>query len=265
MIIGVHSRRRRQSLADPCGSRGNDGADCSERDLLSAGVDSPRRHRCGKLCDCACELFQAGAGMWGGPALGPNDMLPIPERLTLLSYMFRMEMPCISARTCCSCGCLATTSKTQWELRFLLFSIVSGWSPDSYMPGRNRSRRCLWLVPVGRSLALSLHICCCIRTSKSGYWRCALFRFEFPGCGARAVDRGAGGMLFVRDQGPTAWWAHVGGIVAGGLLILVMRRPGVPLWGRTGFTPTASGPGATGAAAHAPAPSGRRSAADPPN
>jgi membrane associated rhomboid family serine protease len=29
-----------------------------------------------------------------------------------------------------------------------------------------------------------------------------------------------------------AWWAHVGGIVAGILLILVMRRPGVPLFGK---------------------------------
>ena len=29
-----------------------------------------------------------------------------------------------------------------------------------------------------------------------------------------------------------AWWAHVGGMVAGAILILVMRRPGVPLFDR---------------------------------
>jgi membrane associated rhomboid family serine protease len=34
------------------------------------------------------------------------------------------------------------------------------------------------------------------------------------------------------DPGPTAWWAHIGGLMAGAALILVMRRPGVPLFGR---------------------------------
>jgi membrane associated rhomboid family serine protease len=33
------------------------------------------------------------------------------------------------------------------------------------------------------------------------------------------------------DDG-TGWWAHVGGFVAGALLVLVMRRPGVPLFDR---------------------------------
>ncbi len=30
-----------------------------------------------------------------------------------------------------------------------------------------------------------------------------------------------------------AWWAHVGGLVAGAVLILFMRRPGVRLFDRT--------------------------------
>ena len=34
------------------------------------------------------------------------------------------------------------------------------------------------------------------------------------------------------ELGPVAWWAHVGGLVAGGLLVLVLRRPGVPLLDR---------------------------------
>lgn len=33
-----------------------------------------------------------------------------------------------------------------------------------------------------------------------------------------------------------AWWAHIGGLVAGGILILFMRRPGVPLFDRTSFS-----------------------------
>jgi membrane associated rhomboid family serine protease len=36
--------------------------------------------------------------------------------------------------------------------------------------------------------------------------------------------------LAPRDQ--VAWWAHVGGLVAGAVLIVFMRRPGVPLFDR---------------------------------
>ncbi|MGI9523601.1 MAG: rhomboid family intramembrane serine protease [Hyphomicrobiaceae bacterium] len=33
-------------------------------------------------------------------------------------------------------------------------------------------------------------------------------------------------------QGPIAWWAHIGGLIAGAVLIVIMRRPGVPLFDR---------------------------------
>ena len=35
-----------------------------------------------------------------------------------------------------------------------------------------------------------------------------------------------------------AWWAHIGGLIAGAVLVLFMRRPGVPLFDRaTGVEP----------------------------
>jgi len=37
-------------------------------------------------------------------------------------------------------------------------------------------------------------------------------------------------MALLPQTGPVAWWAHVGGICAGGLLIIVLRTPGVPLF-----------------------------------
>jgi membrane associated rhomboid family serine protease len=37
-------------------------------------------------------------------------------------------------------------------------------------------------------------------------------------------------MVAFGDAGPTAWWAHIGGLIAGALLVVVMRRPGVPLF-----------------------------------
>jgi membrane associated rhomboid family serine protease len=39
-------------------------------------------------------------------------------------------------------------------------------------------------------------------------------------------------MLLVPDVGPVAWWAHIGGMVAGAILILFLRRPGVELFDR---------------------------------
>jgi membrane associated rhomboid family serine protease len=37
-------------------------------------------------------------------------------------------------------------------------------------------------------------------------------------------------MVALPQIGPVAWWAHIGGLIAGAVLILVMRRRGVPLF-----------------------------------
>lgn len=39
-------------------------------------------------------------------------------------------------------------------------------------------------------------------------------------------------MVAMPDAGPVAWWAHIGGLIAGAVLIVFMRRPGVPLFDR---------------------------------
>lgn len=33
-------------------------------------------------------------------------------------------------------------------------------------------------------------------------------------------------------MGPVAWWAHIGGLIAGAVLVVFLRRPGVPLFDR---------------------------------
>ena len=37
-------------------------------------------------------------------------------------------------------------------------------------------------------------------------------------------------MVAMPDLGPVAWWAHIGGLIAGAVLIVFLRRPGVPLF-----------------------------------
>jgi membrane associated rhomboid family serine protease len=46
-------------------------------------------------------------------------------------------------------------------------------------------------------------------------------------------------MLALDLEGMVSWGAHVGGIIAGALLVLVMRRKGVPLFDRRIVTPRA--------------------------
>ena len=39
-------------------------------------------------------------------------------------------------------------------------------------------------------------------------------------------------MVLINQPDQVAWWAHIGGLVAGAVLIVFMRRPGVPLFDR---------------------------------
>ncbi|MBN8911596.1 MAG: rhomboid family intramembrane serine protease [Rhizobiales bacterium] len=37
-------------------------------------------------------------------------------------------------------------------------------------------------------------------------------------------------MVLLPQVGPVAWWAHIGGLIAGAVLVVFLRRPGVPLF-----------------------------------
>lgn len=39
-------------------------------------------------------------------------------------------------------------------------------------------------------------------------------------------------MVILPQVGPVAWWAHIGGLIAGAVLVIFLRRPGVPLFDR---------------------------------
>jgi membrane associated rhomboid family serine protease len=44
-------------------------------------------------------------------------------------------------------------------------------------------------------------------------------------------------MVVVNQPNQIAWWAHIGGMAAGAVLIVFMRRPGTPLFDRGPQTP----------------------------
>jgi hypothetical protein len=73
-------------------------------------------------------------------------------------------------------------------------------------------------------------------------WVLVLFRIPLPLPAAipLAFWIGQQFFMFVADPaGGVSWSAHVGGIVAGLLLVVVLRRRGVPLFDRTIVTPRA--------------------------
>jgi rhomboid family protein len=49
-------------------------------------------------------------------------------------------------------------------------------------------------------------------------------------------------VLVAQPGDDVAWWAHVGGLITGAVLTLVMRRRGVPLFGRAPALPAPPGP-----------------------
>jgi membrane associated rhomboid family serine protease len=49
-------------------------------------------------------------------------------------------------------------------------------------------------------------------------------------------------LVMATPDDAVAWWAHLGGLAAGAVLVIVLRRPGVKLFGRG---PLPSGPVAT--------------------
>ena len=49
-------------------------------------------------------------------------------------------------------------------------------------------------------------------------------------------------ILVAQPGEQVAWWAHVGGLVTGAILVLVLRRRGVPLFDRAADTVAAAEP-----------------------
>lgn len=65
-------------------------------------------------------------------------------------------------------------------------------------------------------------------------------------------------MIALDRDGQVSWAAHVGGILAGALLVLVLRRRGVPLFDRQVVTPQAAEVAAPAQTPDVPSPWGRR-------
>jgi len=178
------------------------------------------------------QLFQVH--IFGGYAPMPNELLHVPEALTLITYQFlHGDIIHLASNMIFLWVFGDNVEDAMGHAKFLVFYLVCGiaaglthaWMlPASQLPLIGASgavagviaaylllhpRVLVWvlafrIIPLHISAAWVL-----------GFWVITQFA-----------------MVLINQSDQVAWWAHIGGMAAGALLILFMRRPGVPLFDR---------------------------------
>lgn len=176
------------------------------------------------------ELIAMGLG--GGPALGPNDGLPVPERYTMLAYMFfHGDLLHLATNMAFLWVFGDNVEDAMGHLRFLVFYLICGVAAGlAHALMLPLSRAPL----IGASGAVSGVIAAYLMLHpRVRVWVLALRVIPLNvtaglALGAWVVTQFV--MLMLPTTGPVAWWAHVGGLVAGAILIVPLRRRGVALF-----------------------------------
>lgn len=180
------------------------------------------------------ELFSVG--LFGGPAMGTYDTIAVPESLTLLTYMFlHGDIWHLGGNMLFLWVFGDNVEDAVGHLKFIVFYLLCGvfaalfhavvmdlWSPGSSgnaLIGASGAvagviSAYLLLHPQVRVWIVVFRI---VPLNISAAWA----------LGAWVVSQFA--MVIMPSIGPIAWWAHIGGVIAGAVLIVFMRRPGVPL------------------------------------
>lgn len=173
---------------------------------------------------------------FGGPAFGENDLFAIPEIYTLFSYMFfHGDVVHLLFNMMFLWVFGDNVEDAVGHLKFLVFYLLCGifagivhthMSPDSGRP------------LIGASGAVAGVIAAYFMLHPRVLVWVLIFRFIPIRISAAFALGGWIILQFVMvylsqigvQKGPVAWWAHIGGLIAGAVLILFMRRRGVALF-----------------------------------
>ncbi len=193
---------------------------------------------------------------FGGAARGAYDSIAVPEWLTVLSYMFlHGDLLHLGANMLFLWVFGDNVEDALGHGRYLVFYLLCGiagglahtlMSPASKLPLIGASGAVagviaayLLLHPHVRVWVLAFRVIP-LRITASlalGAWIATqVVMVVLQSCGdsfrvGQCVWRVVGQQVAVEGTGDgVAWWAHIGGIVAGAALIYVMRPPGVALW-----------------------------------
>ncbi len=180
------------------------------------------------------ELISTG-GFGISPVSQPVVGVDLPERWTLISYMF------LHGGWLHLIGNMLflwvfgdNVEDAMGHIRFIMFylmcGIFAGLAHSWVLPGSK-------LPLIGASGAVAGVISAYLMLHpKVKVWVLALWRIPIRITAAWALGFWIALQffnVFTTQETNVAWWAHIGGLAAGALLILFMRRPGVPLFDRT--------------------------------
>ncbi len=176
------------------------------------------------------ELLQVN--YWGGPAAGSFNEVAVAEQYTLISYMFlHGDFWHLIGNMLFLWVFGDNVEDAMGHMKFLFFYLACGifgglvhtWmAPASMAPLIGASGAVAGVI----AAYLLLH-------PRVNVWVLVmkLIPMRIPASivlGLWIIIQIV--MLFVPNIGPIAWWAHIGGLVAGAVLVVFLRRPGVPLF-----------------------------------
>jgi membrane associated rhomboid family serine protease len=199
--------------------------------FISGWVFAPNEEEAASFAVIPAKLMTAGMG--GETMLATGAYMP--ERFTLVTYMF------IHGNWIHLLGNMLflwvfgdNIEDAMGHLRFIMFYLMCGifaalfhtWmNPESEIPLAGASGAVAGVI----AAYLILH-------PKVKVWVLALWRIPIRITAAWAIGIWIAyqfvSLLFEGEEN-VAWWAHIGGLLAGATLILFMRRRGVVLFDRT--------------------------------
>jgi membrane associated rhomboid family serine protease len=178
------------------------------------------------------ELLQVN--ILGGPARGPYDAVAVPEGYTLLSYMFlHGDILHLLSNMLFLWVFGDNVEDAMGHIKFLVFYLACGVAgglvhslalPSSKLPLIGASGAVAGVI----AAYLMLH-------PRVMVWVLAFRFIPLRISAAWVLGVWVATQLFMvilNQPDQVAWWAHIGGMVAGAVLILFMRRPGVQLFDR---------------------------------
>ena len=204
-----------------------------------ARVRSGERRRLGQAAAASfavvpSELFQVSDHR-AAPARGPYDAVAVPEGYTLLTYMFlHGDILHLLSNMLFLWVFGDNVEDAMGHVKFLIFYFA--------VRDRRRAWPTAWMLPasklplIGASGAVAGVIAAYLMLHPRVMVWVLAFRF-IPLRISAAWVLGFWVatqfiMVLLNQADQVAWWAHIGGMVAGAILIVFMRRPGVPLFDR---------------------------------
>ena len=177
------------------------------------------------------EFFQA---LGAGAATGTGDAIAIPEIATLLSYMFlHGDFIHLGGNMLFLWVFGDNVEDAMGHVRFLVFylvcGVIAGLTHALMLPGSLDAL-------IGASGAVSgVVVAYLMLHLRVRVWVLAFKILPLNITAAWALGLWIVfqlAMVMIPQVGPTAWWAHIGGLIAGALLTPLMKHREVPLFGR---------------------------------